>query len=194
MVDSQNKVKFVPDFISDEERIKYIDYINDNFHNFDDYSEVGLPERHALRFGRDQVFWDLTHHDLSLIRDIEPDVRKLFDRVCRQTEQSFGLDKKLYVAVFWLAKQLPRGIVRPHIDSFDKANGHFQYSTLLYLNKTEDGGDLIFPKLKYSYGPRGKDLVMFPSKGDDMIHEVNKITEERYSLLFWLTDNEYFAV
>lgn len=187
-------IRAIPDFLSDEKANFFIDYINNNLEKFKNYRATSNPNRYALRFGRDQVFWDTSHQDLTLIKDIEPEVREVFDRVCRETEKQYGLDKKLYVASYWMAKQFPGGFVMPHFDSLENVNAHFEYSAIIYLNKLDIGGELMFPSLKYSYQPKGKDLILFPSKGGDLMHNVAEIGEERYSILFWLTYDEYFAV
>lgn len=191
---SNGKLTAIADYLDENDSEFFIDYINSNIDKFKNYRATSNPNRFALRFGRDQVFWDTTNHDLSLIGDIESKVREIFDNVCRKTEEIYNLDKKLYVASFWMAKQFPGGFVMPHFDSLNNTNSHFEYSAIVYLNNLESGGELMFPELKYSYQPKGRDLVLFPSKGDDLIHQVAQINGDRYSILFWLTYDEYFAV
>jgi hypothetical protein len=62
------------------------------------------------------------------------------------------------------------------------------------LNDVSSGGELLFPDLKYTYNPKARDIILFPSKGEDMGHSVATIDEERYTILFWLTHDEYFAI
>lgn len=187
------RLKAFPEFISEADATMFIDYMNNNIDKFKNYRATSNPNRFALRFGKDQVFWDTSEHTLDKISDIESDVREFFDIVCEETEEAYGLDKKLYVASFWMAKQFPGAMVMPHHDSGYNVNTQFDYSVILYLNKT-DGGELTFPELKFTYNPEGRDLIMFPSKGEDMGHSVSNINEERYSILFWLTHDEYFAI
>lgn len=191
---SKGKIIGVPEYFDKTDSDFFIDYINRNIDKFTNYRIMSNPKRFALRFGKDQVFWDTSSHDLRLISDIEERVREVFDGVCRKAEEEYGLDKKLYVASFWLAKQYPGGFVMPHFDSQQEVNSHFEYSAVIYLNSMSSGGEIVFPELKYSYRPKGNDLVMFPSKGADLVHNVAEISEERFSLLFWLTHDDYFAV
>jgi hypothetical protein len=189
-----DKIKFIRDFISDEDTTQFVDWINNNIDKFNDYKIQKNPDRLALRFGRDQVFWDTTHHSLELIEDILPLARKYFDKVCAAMKEIYNDPNDLYVASFWLAKQKSGSFIGPHYDAGDNVNPQFKHSGLIYLNSMTDGGELFFPKLKYYFKPTANDFVTFPSKGEDMIHEVQKITEDRYSILFWVTDNPYFAL
>jgi Rps23 Pro-64 3,4-dihydroxylase Tpa1-like proline 4-hydroxylase len=56
------------------------------------------------------------------------------------------------------------------------------------------GGVLSFPDLNYKYSPVQGDLVVFPSKPLEFVHEVEEINEERYTIPVWLTEYEFFKI
>lgn len=190
-------IKVTKDFITEEDAQAFIDWIDNNIHKFNDYKVQKNPNRLALRFGRDQVFWDTTHHSTELMDGIEPLARKYFDLVCSKLQELYDDPNKLYVASFWLAKQKAGSFITPHFDAMEETNKHFKHSGIIYLNGMESGGDLLFPKLMVSIKPEGRELVTFPSQStvdQEYLHEVLEISNDRYSILFWVTEQEYFAV
>lgn len=61
-------------------------------------------------------------------------------------------------------------------------------TTLLYLNDDYEGGELIFPRLNFSYRPRIGELALFPS---EYLHAVSPITSgTRYCFVgFFLSES-----
>ena len=90
---------------------------------------------------------------------------------------------------FHFGKQFPSSKVDTHLDADHEHNGHFKYSCVVYLNSNRVDGELSFPLLNYSYRPNALDAVVFPSQGDQYVHEVTAISEFRYSLPMWITDD-----
>lgn len=186
-------IKTTPNIINDIDAKRFIRYINSNFHKFQQYVFMDNPNRYALMFGKDQVFWSMSNSNLSKIADIEFVVREYFDIVCKDAEEKYNYPSKLYVASFWLAKQLPNSFVHPHFDA-GEVNKHFKVSTIIYLNDLSSGGELTFPKLGHTYKPVANEMVSFPSQGEEFLHEVKEINEDRYSLVYWLTDDPALAI
>lgn len=193
------KIHVSKDFVSKEDIKTFIDFIDNNIDKFVSFSATfDNPNRHALMFGKDQVFWDKTNTSLEKIKDIEPLVRKYFDKVCREIEKHSETGRELFVTCFWLAKQEKGSFIHSHVDSHENEtviqNPQFTDSSIIYLNTLNDSGKLSFTNLDYSYSPVAGEMIYFPSKGDEFRHEVEVIEEDRYSLVYWLTDDSYFAL
>lgn len=181
-----NTVFGIKNILSDEECDLFISFINDNLDVFETYENENNEHRKALRFGIDDIY-KTSHHDLSLIPGLHEILKKLFNNITTQVqEQTRG--PKLYVTSFHMGKQLPGSRVDAHIDSDVDYNGHFKYSTVVYLN-TVSSGPLVFPAKDISYQPRAGDLIVFPSIGKEWEHHVDKIDEDRYNLPIWLTED-----
>jgi len=186
-------IKITKDIINEVDSKRFKEYINKNGEKFQQYAFMNNPNRFALMFGKDQVFWSMSNTDLSKIADIEFVVREYFDIVCKEVQDLYNHPNKLYVTSFWLAKQLANSFVHPHFDS-GEVNPQFKFSTIIYLNNLEEGGELSFPNLEYTYKPKANEMISFPSQGEQYLHEVKQIGGDRYSLVYWLTEDPYFAI
>ena len=176
----------IKDIIGEQDRSFFISFINDNIEAFQSYEEEQNPFRKVLRFGVDEV-WEDSNKDLSLIPGIHPFLQKLFDIVTSSVQEQIG-GPQLYVTSFHLAKQLPGAHVDLHNDSDENNNGHFKYSTVVYLNSVVDGA-LSFPNKEISYLPKAGEMIVFPPSGKEWEHRVDAISEDRYSLPIWLTED-----
>jgi hypothetical protein len=181
-----NTIFGVRNILNEEDRSFFISFINDNIDVFQSYEKEENPLRKVLRFGVDDV-WQDSNKDLRLVPGIHEFLKRLFAAVTSSVQEQVG-GPQLYVTSFHLAKQLPGAHVDLHNDSDDAHNGHFKYSTVVYLNSVLDGA-LSFPNKGIKYLPTAGDMVVFPPNGKEWEHLVNSISEERYSLPIWLTDD-----
>lgn len=192
-MDYGNGIVLTENFISAEDNETLIGWINDNINSFQAYFFQYNPKRKALRFGKDQVFWDSSPHEIYGVDEIEPLIRFYMEKVTAHLRSMYKTNK-LYINSFWLAKQGPGAEVKPHHDSHSKMNPQFSHSVICYLNDNEVGGELDFPELNVSIKPPAGSMVSFISQGEELLHEVKEISEDRYTMLFWLTENPDYEV
>lgn len=190
----KENIKLVPNFIPEEDRNRLIEFIDGNLDRFHVYSMQENYNRYALRFGRDQVWWDSSDTYVHGLEEINDLVHKYFDLVPEKLKEVFGDESDIYPATFWLAKQQNGAFVKAHHDAHPDINKHFKYSVIIYLNSNEDGGELFFPFLHHTIKPSAGDLVTFPSHGNEYLHEVTRIAEDRYSMLFWITGDKELSL
>lgn len=63
-----------------------------------------------------------------------------------------------------------------------------EWSTVIYLNDEYTGGQIYFPRQRFSYQPKKYSAVFFPSAGTEYLHGISKIESgERYTLLYMHT-------
>jgi hypothetical protein len=188
-----NYIRVSKDLISEVDSKRFQRYIDQNLDKFQQYLFKNNPQRYSLKFGKDQVYWNMSHTNLALIQDIEYTVREYFDTICQEVERLYDFPRKLYITSFWMARQFPGAVVHAHFDS-GEVNQHFKFSSVVYLNELEGSGELVFPKIEFSYKPKANEMITFPSQGEEYLHEVNEINGDRYSLVFWLTDDKDYAL
>jgi hypothetical protein len=193
-MEKPEEIKIIQQFISEEDSNAFINYINKNIEKFyvDPRSKTG--KRYAYKFGKDGVHADSrpTLEELSDIKDL---VLAYASKACEEAKSQFSYDGQLFLSSFWMAKQDPGAIITYHKDTDQDNNLQFMFSGVLYLNAMpEYSGKLRFPELSFQYCPDAADLIMFPSHGDEYTHGVDWISTERYSLAFWLTADESFAL
>lgn len=189
-------IKVIRGFLDEQAVSKFVEYI--------DLLEQTLPEeftsyqdgkRLALQFGNDLYHGHSSRLDLTLLGDMESDVREYFKLAIQATKDSFEVDPaaELFVCSFWIAKQYPGAFIVEHEDTDDGYNPHFEYSAVLYLSTSVGSGYLEFLDLGYVYEPVAGDLVIFPSKSTGL-HGVSEILEDRYSMPLWLTLDRSFEL
>jgi hypothetical protein len=182
-----DKIKVIKNVITPEDANLIIDYINTNLESF---GKSPGNKRFTKMFG-----FDATHQHMSKVT-IEGELEDIRDLIRGYVNKAIGIiedeykDNGVLLSSLWFAKQIDGGDIRGHSDIDNGLNDHFVYSAVLYLNTVEDGGVLEFPKLGISIKPVFGDLVIFPSHGDDMFHEVKRIGEDRYTLPMWFTKNK----
>ena len=181
-------------FVSYEDSMEISAWIDTNIDNFLIYEFQNNPDRHAIRFGKDQIFWDTSPHDIRGVEDIEKTCRPYFKKVTEHLKKLYNDDSDLFINSFWLAKQDAGGFVGPHHDSHSGMNPQFKYSVICYLNANPTDGELEFVSLGFGIKPPAGSMVSFPSQGENLDHEVKAISQERYSMLFWVTDNPDYEV
>ncbi len=193
-MDQPDSIKIISNFITEDHRKSFIDYIDERLDIFylDPRSKKG--NRYAYKFGKDAVHAD-SRHTLEELLDIKDLVDLYAEKACEEAKKQFNDDSKLYLSSFWMAKQESGATITYHKDTDQDNNLQFKYSGVLYLNTMPDyTGKLRFPELFFQYCPVAGDLIMFPSHGDEYTHGVDWIAADRYSLAFWLTEDEDFAL
>lgn len=192
-MDYGNGIVITNDFVASDDSSRLIEWIDNNLDKFQQYFFQYNPKRYALRFGKDQVFWDSSPHEISGIDEVEDLARKYIRAITLRLKYLYG-DQNLYVNSFWLAKQEAGAMVKPHHDSHSGMNPQFTHSVICYLNNNEVGGELDFPELDISIKPPANSMISFMSQGEELLHEVKEIHEDRYTMLFWITDNPDYQV
>lgn len=89
----------------------------------------------------------------------------------------------------------------PHADNvfIDKPDephycAHRDYSSILYLNDSFEGGETYFPNQDYTVEPKVGRLIVFPS-GPSHVHGVKKVTKgKRYTFATWYTQNRDYEL
>lgn len=187
-------IKVIKEYISTEEIREMIEYIDSlESTKSDKFIKWQGGRRLALQFGIDYVHEKSSHLDLEILGDGEERVQTYFSKVIRTVKTLFGVPEELYMSSFWFAKQYSGAVVGPHEDTDSGYNMHYKYSGVLYLNTMTDGGELFFAQYDHYHKPEAGDLVLFPSQGTGM-HSVDRISETRYSLVFWMTDIESMGI
>jgi hypothetical protein len=181
------------DFINQEDIDKIIKFTNDNIGHFEEMVE---KPRWTYKFGNDIAFGERSYIDLDKLCELKDMVVNTYwPKVLQLIKDKFQDDSKLYIASFWLAKQSNGSYIELHDDTDDQRNLHFKWSGSLYLNTMKKGGTLEFPKIPYSYSPIAGDLVLFPTQAKSTaIHEVIEVYEDRYTCMFWITEDINFAL
>jgi hypothetical protein len=181
------KIKVIKDVISIDDANLIIDYIDKNLESF---TSSPKWKRFQMMFGVDAYHGERSKPVIDGLQDITSLVKEHMDIIKKIISYEFDDQEEIFLSSLWLAKQIPGAAIKGHLDVDDGSNDHFVYSAVLYLNKVDIGGVLDFPKLGVSIKPEFGDLVVFPSIGEDMFHEVKTIGEDRYTLPMWFTKNK----
>ena len=182
------KIEVSSNFINTEDCKYFIDFINTNQNMF-----VGPLGRTVLQFGFDDHRKNYTDI-VSGIESINNISIIYFNKIIKELQNIYNEDKELYIASFWLSKGMPGSRVRLHSDQEDGYNSHFKYSTISYFNSVDSGNEIIFPNIGYKYSPVEGDMLSWISGDKDSIHEVPSVTETRYSMPIWVTDNPKYKL
>jgi len=185
-----DKIKVIKNSISPSDAQLIIDYIDSNI---DSFIHNKSEKRFHKMFGIDSYHGDKCKPFIDTLDGIETMVKELVDVIKRRVMDEFEENEDIFLSSIWFTKGLPGAIVSEHIDIDDGSNSHFFYSAVLYLN-TIDDGVLEFPKLNISVKPELADLVVFTSIGEDMLHGVSSISQDRYTVPMWFTKDRSFEV
>lgn len=190
------KIKIIKNFLSVDDSNKIINYINRNVANSVPWMSDGstpnfvyLENRfYKRRFGQDDEMRQYKpERSITALEEIEGIIKDAVDRAKDSIKDLYRDDDPLYLTSLWLAKHLKGDFLTFHSDCGDGYQQHFAYSSVLYLNTVNDGGELEFPSFDLKIKPVAGDLVFFLSKGADMFHKVNITNEERYTIPMWFT-------
>jgi hypothetical protein len=172
-------------FINNELSNKLMDYTENNIDKF----STGKHRRYfTLAFGKDHYHSD-SKHELAGIDEIKPDILPIFDRILEYVNDKYSPESEIYVASFWMVKQKAGAKLLLHSDTDNGANPHVKYSAAIYLSDVTEGGQINFPNINFSHQPKSGDFLIWPSHGREFDHEVLDILHDRYSILFFLTDD-----
>ncbi len=181
-------IKVISNFISLSDAATLIKYIDENSHSFSSDNK-GLWFKKF--FGIDDIYkhgkGEPVIDGLGAIKEVSINI---VEAVKTSMSEHFMDTEPIFLNSLWFAKHLPGDNVQAHVDTEEGYNQQFVYSAILYLNTVEDGGVLNFPKLNLSFKPKACDLIIFPSGGDNMVHEVMGIGENRYTLPMWFTKDK----
>ena len=194
--DPVEKVKIIENFISTEESNKIINYINRNIINAKSFMSDGsspnfiyLENRfYKRRFGQDDEMKTYKpERFITKLEDIEDLIKNIVEKTKINIKELYEEKEIQYLTSLWLAKHLKGDWLRVHSDVGSGYQQHFAYSSILYLNTVNDGGELYFPTMNLSIKPSLGNLVIFPSHNVDMIHQINITNEDRYTIPMWFT-------
>jgi hypothetical protein len=181
-------IKVISNFISLSDAATLIKYIDENSPSFSSDNK-GLWFKKF--FGIDDIYkhgkGEPVIDGLGAIKEVSINI---VEAVKTSMSEHFMDTEPIFLNSLWFAKHLPGDNVQAHVDTEEGYNQQFVYSAILYLNTVEDGGVLNFPKLNLSFKPKACDLIIFPSGGDNMVHEVMGIGENRYTLPMWFTKDK----
>ena len=183
-----NPIITIPNFISPQQASALIDYIDKNAHTFS-------SDRNGLWFKKFFGLDDIYKHGkgegiIDGLGDIKGLSIQIVEDVKKAMTDKFKDDGDIFLNSLWFAKHLPGDEVVGHVDTEEGYNQQFVYSAILDLNTVEEGGVLEFPFLNLSFKPQAYDLIIFPSDGEDMFHEVKSIGQNRYTLPMWFTKDK----
>jgi hypothetical protein len=181
-----NQIKVIKDFVSLDDANKIINYI-DKIPGLFDYES--FDKRFTKMFGNDSFHKDRSSYPITGLNEIYSIMFNATEKAKKVIAYKYNDDKDIFLSSLWFAKQIPGGFLGPHVDT-DNVNVHFIYSAVLYLNTLEDSGSLDFPNLGVSIKPEAGSLVIFPSSGDESLHEVKLIKENRYTVPLAFTRNK----
>jgi Rps23 Pro-64 3,4-dihydroxylase Tpa1-like proline 4-hydroxylase len=193
---AEDKIKTVKNFLSVEDAGKIINYIDRNVSDSVPWMSDGsspnfvyLENRfYKRRFGQDDEMRSYRpEKSITRLEDIEDMTKDIVHRAKQSIKDLYKDENTQYLTSLWLAKHLKGDSLRLHSDVGDDYQQHFSYSSILYLNTVDDGGELFFPTIQVSIKPSVGDLVIFPSHNVDMVHEIKITNQERYTIPMWFT-------
>ena len=182
--DSKKFPAIFPKFLDDG----ICDYLSDYLINNQKLFTLENPE---IEYWKDRT---INYYELSeyKIRDILRDNTKRLQDII--TEKASLTVRKAYPDTMVLTKwtegieQLPHAD-RSHLDGTENYTPWRDYSTLIYLNESFEGGDIFFPRQKIFYKPKKGTAILFPAT-TEFVHGVSKIKSGvRFTLTsFWSFD------
>jgi Rps23 Pro-64 3,4-dihydroxylase Tpa1-like proline 4-hydroxylase len=190
------KIKVIKNFLSVEDAEKIIKYINNNIKDSVELGGDGSSPNFVETPGRwykrrmgldDEMPGYRPERSITRLEDIEDLTKRIIEKAKIDISEAFKDTDKTYIASLWLAKHLKEDWLSLHSDVGRGYNPHFFYSSVLYLNTVDTGGELYFPTMDLYLKPNAGDLVVFLSHGEDLWHEVKATGQERYTIPMWFT-------
>jgi hypothetical protein len=172
----------IENFISEKDIQEIINVLD----NFDKANNNGST-RKIMRFGIDN--FNGTQGSLTELGDFGNMVKAYGDRAALLAKELFETEKDIYLSTLWLSKQTAGSRIKPHKDTDGGINMQYSHAGILYLNNQEDGGEIYFPKIDFEHKPKAGDLVLFECRSNNSLHGVKMVTQDRYAIPIWLTDN-----
>lgn len=189
-------IKIIKNFLSLEDAQRVINYINDSIATAVDWLSDGStpnfvyrPDRwYKRRMGLDDLMPNYSpERSISNLREVEGLIKGIVENARVEIGKAFNDQDKLYLNSLWLTKHLIDDSLTLHSDTGSGYNPQFYYSSILYLNTVDDGGELYFPNLDLYVKPSVGDLVAFPAHGVLMEHEILVTGQERFTIPMWFT-------
>jgi hypothetical protein len=177
----------INNFINIDDCNKIITFIEDN-----DKEQSPKIKRRLMRFGIDIMNGSTA--PLASIGEMGEFVRSFAEKAGQIAKELHNETKSIYLSTLWLSKQLPDANIIRHMDTDGGKGAHYIYSGVIYLNDQLSGGEIVFPKIEFSYKPQAGDLVLFDCRDKDSLHGVNKTTQNRYAIPIWFTDDPQYQM
>lgn len=175
-------IKVVENFISEEDSVFFIDYINKNKDNKTKFPITkGELKGKVRREANIPDLVDLKEHSeaLDFIQKISNKALKHFDEIYDESN--------LCISDFWMIMLGPNTRIPMHKDSIKFAE-HLYLTCTVYLNDGYQGGKINFPDVEFCYQPKKYSAIFFPSS---YIHGVEEITDGlRYTLPIWASKDK----
>jgi hypothetical protein len=135
--------------------------------------------------------------DKIKFKDFPEDLQNTFNKTLKTIltyiEKLFNDQSEIHCSNASFSRQSSGAKVPRHMDSTPENDGHIYYSSVLYLNTIADG-DIKFPDLGVSYRPKAGDFIMYRSRDNNNEHEVDLISETRYSVPIFLSKDKNFYI
>jgi hypothetical protein len=163
-----NKIFVIDNYISEEDTKTFVNFFDNN----NSYSE------YSTNYGAQDFIND---KKLFLL------LKQYANKISFSHKSLNDIDKNLYIYAALGFKWKDGWSQHPHIDAIGPGES-IEYSAVIYLNDEYDGGEIEFPNKNFIYKPKKYSAILFPGKGDEYTHQVNKIIgSDRYTLLFLYT-------
>jgi hypothetical protein len=144
----------------------------------------------TLPFGIEISEEQSMYTDLSLIEELHPLILDCSARLIETVQRLYNDPNKLYVNAVWLAKQVEGASIGLHGDNDKETYTHCKYTCGIYPKTLDKGGYVHFPNIGFTYSPRQGDLVIWPTLDSLYDHEIPEVIDDRYTFLFWLTEDK----
>jgi hypothetical protein len=176
------KPYIIKNFISQKDCDSIISFIESN-------EEMSNPanKRTLMRFGIDIM--NGSTQPISSIGEFGLYIKGFADKAGEIAKTLHNESKDIYLSTLWLSKQVADTSIIRHMDTDGGKGKHYIYSGVIYLNSQDHGGEIVFPKIGFSYKPEAGDLVVFDCRDKNSLHGVNKTTQNRYAIPIWFTDD-----
>lgn len=172
----------------------------DNFATQKDFEVIDLYMRTTSDWKQDPDNWLWNNRCINISNHSVPDkqvfdsCKNILNNIKEQIASIFKVKKDFYPELFQITRTFPMQETTPHSDSTDnngENNGtsHRSFSSILYLNRDFEGGDLWFPNQNITIRPQSNKLTIFPSTFE-YIHGVREVVSGiRYHMMvFWTYD------
>lgn len=174
--------QIIKNFISEKDIQEIISVLD----KFDKDNNNG-SSRKIMRFGIDN--FNGTQGSLSELGDFGQMVKNYGEKTAEIIENTFNINTKIYLSTLWLSKQTAGSRIKPHKDTDGGINMQYSHAGIIYLNNQTVGGEIYFPKINFEHKPEAADLIIFECRSNQSYHGVKTVTEDRYAIPIWLTDN-----
>lgn len=107
-------------------------------------------------------------------------------------QEHFKTEKPVIVTKSFGSWWVPGGKGNPHTDAVEK-EPFIEYSCVIYLNDEYEGGEIYFPRKRFSVKPKKYSAIFFPGNDIEYEHGVSEITAgTRQTALFMQSTKSEF--